>query len=166
MKSLTISPLIILSQSVAWCLGQCTLWKYDEGWKYDDYSSKPAPQYTSIWVGPGFLILCSAACLRAPPSRSTKMKKNRTERHLQASKRFGRKVDFSPSVWLEPQWSDLPGLTSGGERDLVMWNSHIGADNIGSTHSNQKTKAQTLNWTKRLIATKSSDASKHNDEKS
>ena len=71
-----------------------------------------------------------------------------------------------PSVWLEPQWSDLPGLTSGGERDLVMWNSHIGADNIGSTHSNQKTKAQTLNWTKRLIATKSSDASKHNDEKS
>ena len=46
---------------------------------------------------------------------------------------------------MEPQWSDLPGLPSGGKRDLVIWNSHIGADIIGSTHSNQKT----LNWTKR-----------------
>ena len=62
-------------------------------------------------------------------------------------KGFAGKLICSPSVWLEPQWSDLAGLPSGGKRDLVIWNSHIGADIIGSTHSNQKT----LNWTKRLI---------------
>ena len=75
----------------------------DEGWKYEDYSSTPATRYKilmSVWVGPpGFLILCSAACLRAPPSRSTKMKKNRTERHLQASKKVSQESWFVPPAF-------------------------------------------------------------------